>query len=108
MVFLSEAAFESALLEQLRAFGYSIEREEYIGPGGHRPEREGHDEVVLHKRFKDAVDSLNPRVLPEPRQDANRKVTQSGLPALLEMRHPHSLVSSDLRIANAFLKVRAL
>jgi len=108
MVFLSEAAFESALLEQLRAFGYSIEREEYIGPGGHRPEREGHDEVVLHKRFKDAVDSLNPRVLPEPRQDANRMVTQSGLPALLEMRHPHSLVSSDLRIADVSLKERGL
>lgn len=96
------------LLDQLRAFGYSIEREEYIGPGGHRPEREGHDEVVLHKRFKDAVDSLNPRVLPEPRQDANRMVTQSGLPALLEMRHPHSLVSSDLRIADAFPKERGL
>lgn len=108
MVFLSEAAFESALLEQLRAFGYSIEREEYIGPGGHRPEREGHDVVVLHKRFKDAVDSLNPRVLPEPRQDANRMVTQSGLPSLLEMRHPRSLVSSDLRIADAFPKERGL
>lgn len=108
MVFLSEAVFESALLEQLRAFGYSIEREEYIGPGGHRPEREGHDEVVLHKRFKDAVDSLNPRVLPEPRQDANRMATQSGLPALLEMRHPHSLVSSDLRIADVSLKERGL
>ena len=30
------------------------------------------------------------------------------LPALLEMRHPHSLVSSDLRIADAFLKERGL
>jgi len=30
------------------------------------------------------------------------------LPALLEMRHPHSLVSSDLRIANTFLKERGL
>lgn len=103
MPFLSEAA-----VEQLRDLGYQIESEEDIGPGGHRPEREGHDEVVLHKRFKDAVDSLNPRVLPEPRQDANRMVTQSGLPALLEMRHPHSLVSSDLRIADVSLKERGL
>lgn len=50
----------------------------------------------------------DPRVPPETRQDANRKVTHSELPALLEMRHPHSLVSSDLRIADAFLKERGL
>jgi len=103
MSFLSEAA-----VEQLRDLGYQIESEEDIGPDGHWPERESHDEVVLRKRFKDTVDCLNPRVPPETRQDANRKVTQSGLPALLEMRHPHSLVSSDLRIANAFLKVHTL
>ena len=51
MAFLSEAAVELALLEQLRALGYSIEREEDIGPDGHRPERESHDDVVLKKRF---------------------------------------------------------
>lgn len=30
------------------------------------------------------------------------------LPSLLEMRHPHSLVSSDLRIADVSLKERGL
>ena len=55
MAFLSEAAVELALLEQLQGLGYSIEREENIGPDGHRPERESHDEVVLKKRFEDAV-----------------------------------------------------
>src|SRR5690554_7497651 len=108
MAFLSEAEIESALLDQLRALGYSIEREEDIGFDGHRPERESHDEVVLRRRFEDAVARLNPGVPPEARQDAIRKVTQSELPALLEMRHPHSLVSSDLRIADAFLKERGL
>ena len=106
MAFLPEAQIESALLDQLRALGYRIEREEDIGPDGHRPERESHDEVVLRKRFEDAVARLTPGVPPEARQDAVRKVTQSELPALLEMRHPHSLVSSDLRIADAFLKER--
>lgn len=47
MAFLSEAAVESALLDQLRALGYSTEREENIGLGGHRPERESHDEAFL-------------------------------------------------------------
>jgi len=60
MAFLSEAAVEQALLDQLRALDYSIEREEDIGPDGHRPERESHDEVVLKKRFEDAVARLNP------------------------------------------------
>ena len=58
MAFLSEAAVEQALLDQLRALDYSIEREEDIGPDGHRPERESHDEVVLKKRFGDAVARL--------------------------------------------------
>jgi len=60
MAYLSESDLESALLEQLRALDYSIEREEDIGPDGHRPERESHDEVVLKKRFEDAVARLNP------------------------------------------------
>ena len=51
MAFLSEAEIESALLDQLRALGYSIEREEDIGPDGHRPERESHDEAFLKERM---------------------------------------------------------
>ena len=36
MAFLSEAAVEVALLEQLRGLGYSVEQEENIGPDGQR------------------------------------------------------------------------
>jgi type I restriction enzyme R subunit len=50
MVYLSEAAVEQALLEQLRDLGYAIEREEDIGPDGHRPERDSYDTVVLSRR----------------------------------------------------------
>ena len=110
MVFLSEAAFESALLEQLRAFGYSIEREEDIGPDGHRPERESHDEVVLRRRFEDAVARLNPGLPPEARQDAIRRVTQAVRASRLDAHDPHGLISGTLRIsdAQAFLKERDL
>lgn len=38
---------EQALLDQLHTLGYSIEREDDIGPDGHRPERESHDEAFL-------------------------------------------------------------
>ena len=99
MAFLSEAAVELALLEQLRVLGYSIEREEDIGPDGHRPERESHDEVVLKKRFMDAVARLNPGLPLEARQDAIRKVMQSELPSLLEENHRiHKLMTEGVDV----------
>lgn len=48
--FLSEAALGRALLDQLSALGYSIEREDDIGSDGHRPERESHDEAFWKER----------------------------------------------------------
>jgi len=99
MAFLSEAAVEQALLDQLRALDYSIEREEDIGPDGHRPERESHDEVVLKKRFEDAVARLNPGLPLEARQDAIRKVMQSELPSLLEEnRRIHKLITEGVDV----------
>ncbi|AIP58891.1 type I restriction endonuclease subunit R [Burkholderia pseudomallei] len=99
MVFLSEAAVEQALLDQLRMLGYSIEREEDIGPDGHRPERESHDEVLLKKRFEDAVARLNPSLPLEARQDAIRKVMQSELPSLLEEnRRIHKLMTEGVDV----------
>lgn len=80
MAFLSEAAVEQALLEQLRGLGYAIASDELIGPDGKQPERESHDEVVLTKRFEDAVSRLNPGLPLEARLDAIRKVTQSNCP----------------------------
>ena len=110
MAFLSEAAVESALLDQLRALDYSIECEEDIGPDGHRPERAGHDEVVLRRRVEDAVASLNPGVPPEARQDAIRRVVQAVRASRLDAHDPHGLISGTLRIsdAQAFLKERDL
>lgn len=99
MAFLSEAAVELALLEQLRGLGYSVEREEDIGPDGHRPERESHDEVVLKKRFEDAVARLNPDLPLEARQDAVRRVMQSELPSLLEEnRRLHKLMTEGVDV----------
>lgn len=93
MAFLSEAAVELALLEQLGRLGYRVEQEEHIGPDGHRPERESHDEVVLIKRFEKAIALLNPGLPLEARQEAIRKVMQFELPSLLEEnRRIHKLI----------------
>ena len=99
MAFLPEAAVEQALLDQLRALGYQLEREEDIGPDGHRPERESHDEVVLKQRLADAVDRLNPRMPPAARQEAIRRVTQTELPVLLEEnRRIHRLLTEGVDV----------
>ena len=99
MAFLSEAAVEQALLDQLRSLDYSIEREEDIGPDGHRPERESHAEVVLKKRFEDAVARLNPALTSEARQDAVQRVMQSELPSLLEEnRRLHKLMTEGVDV----------
>lgn len=99
MAFLSEAAVEQALLDQLRSLNYSIEREEDVGPDGHLPERESHDEVVLKKRFVDAVARLNPGLPLDARQDAIRKVMHSELPSLLEEnRRIHKLMTEGVDV----------
>lgn len=99
MAFLSEAAVEQALLDQLRALDYSIEHEEDIGPDGHRPERESHDEVVLKTRFEDAVARLNPGLPLEARLDAVRRVMQAELPSLLEEnRRLHKLMTEGVDV----------
>ncbi len=99
MAFLSEAAVELALLEQLRGLGYSIEQEENIGPDGHRPERDSHDVVVLQRRLEDAVALLNPGMPLDARQDAIRKVMQSELPSMLEEnRRIHKLMTEGVDV----------
>ncbi len=99
MAFLSEAAVELALLEQLRGLGYQLEQEENIGPDGHRPERDSHDVVVLQRRLEDAVALLNPGMPLDARQDAIRKVMQSELPSMLEEnRRIHKLMTEGVDV----------
>ena len=99
MAFLSEAAVEQALLDQLQRLGYTREREEVIGPDGKRPERESHTDVILTKRLAAAVARLNPHIPAEARQDALRKVTPVGLPGLLEEnRRMHRLLTEGVDV----------
>jgi type I restriction enzyme, R subunit len=103
MAFLSEAAVEQALLAQLQELGYSVAREEDIGPDGRSPERESHAEVVLRQRFEGAIHRINQRLNPslplEARQDAVRRVMQSELPSLLEEnRRLHKLMTEGVDV----------
>ena len=99
MAFLSEAAVEQALLEQLRGLGYAVASDEVVGPDGSAPERDSHDVVLLRKRLADAVLRLNPNLPPEARADAIRQLTQSVFPALLEEnRRIHVLLTEGVDV----------
>ncbi|AXQ08577.1 type I restriction endonuclease subunit R [Xanthomonas oryzae] len=99
MAFLSEAAVEQALLEQLRRLGYAVVSDNTTGPDGSAPERESHDVVILRRRLEKAALLLNPQLPPEAREDAIRKLTQNELPNLLEEnRRIHALLTEGVDV----------
>ena len=84
MAWLSEAALEQMVLDQLVALGYGIATDAGIGPDGKAPEREVYADVVLMKRFVSAINRLNPDIPTEARGDALRKVLSVEKPSLIE------------------------
>lgn len=99
MAFMSEAALEQMLIDQLSALDYRIASEEVIGPDGSHPERESHDQVILTGRLTEAVDRINPSVPEEARADAVRKLTQTEFPTLLEEnRRIHKLLTEGVDV----------
>lgn len=102
MAFLSESEVEQALLEQLQTLGYCIKRGEDISPDAKdrcQSERGSYDEVILKKRFEDAVARLNPSLPEKARQEAVRRVMQSEQPLLLEKnRHLHKLITEGVDV----------
>ena len=84
MAFLSEAALEQLVLDQLGALGYACASEAEIGPDGTAPERESNSDVILLKRLAAAIDRLNPTIPAEARGDALRKVLATEMPSLIE------------------------
>ena len=99
MAFISEAALEQMLVDQLGMLGYNIAAEEIIGPDGSQPERESHDQVILTRRLAEAVARINPNVPEEARADAVRKLTQTEFPTLLEEnRRIHKLLTEGVDV----------
>lgn len=93
MAYLSEAAIEQVVLDQLAVLGYSIATDAEIGPDGKVPEREAYADVVLVKRLIAAIEKLNPTIPAEARGDALRKVLATEKPSLVEEnRRLHKLI----------------
>ena len=93
MAYLSEAAVEQVVLDQLSGIGYAIATDAEIGPDGKTPEREAYADVVLVKRLTAAIERLNPNIPAEARGDALRKVLATEKPSLIEEnRRLHKLM----------------
>src|SRR5690625_7181138 len=92
MAFLSEAAIEQALLDQLAGLGYVCTSDEEVGPDGTQPERGGYGEVVLRRRYEHAVARLNPDMPVGARRAAVNRVLKAEFPDLLvESRRLHTM-----------------
>lgn len=93
MAYLSEAAVEEAVLDQLIKLGYAVASDAQIGPDGKAPEREAYADVILAKRLTAAIDGLNPTIPAEARGDALRKIFATEKPSLVEEnRRLHKLI----------------
>lgn len=93
MAYLSEAAVEQVVLDQLTGLGYGVSSDAEIGPDGKAPEREAYADVVLIKRLVAAIEKLNPTIPMEARGDALRKVLATERPSLVEEnRRLHKLM----------------
>ncbi len=93
MAYLSEAAVERMVLDQLGSLGYAVSSDAEIGPDGKSPEREAYADVVLLKRLVAAIERLNPSIPLEARGDALRKMLATEKPSLVEEnRRLHKLM----------------
>jgi type I restriction enzyme R subunit len=93
MAYISEAAVEQMVLDQLADLGYAIATDTEIGPDGKAPEREAYADVILTRRLATAIEKLNPSIPLEARGDALRKVFSSEKPSLVEEnRRLHKLM----------------
>ncbi|QWD14369.1 type I restriction endonuclease subunit R [Polynucleobacter paneuropaeus] len=99
MAFLSEAAIECILLEQLASLGYTVETEEKVGPDGLFSERESYADVILEKRLLDAVTQINPTIPQIALEEVVKQVTNNVLPNLTEEnRRIHTLMTDGVDV----------
>ena len=91
-----EFDIEKAALDWLTELGYTVLHGPDIAPDTPDAERSAYSEVILERRFRDAVTRLNPNIPAEAHEEAIRKVhfTQI-LPALTQNNRAFHLMIVD-------------
>ncbi len=82
----SELVVEQATLAWLEALGYEVLHGPEIAADGLRAERSDphYRDVILERRLREALVSVNPDLPPEALEDAYRKLTRVDAPSLIE------------------------
>ena len=84
MAFFSEIKIEKTLIQQFEILNYAYLNDSVAGPDGTNPERKNYSEVILLQRLKKMINSINPRIPKEAREDAVRRVINSESRSLIE------------------------
>lgn len=83
----NESVVEQAALAWLESLGYTILSGPEIAPGESEAEREDYEQVVLERRLRQALQSLNPQVPVDALEEAFRKLTRPESPSLVGNNH---------------------
>ncbi len=81
---IAESDIEEAALDWLAELGYTVLHGPDIAPDAPDAERSTYSEVILERRFRDAVARLNPHIPTDAQEEAIRKVLYPDSPALIQ------------------------
>jgi type I restriction enzyme R subunit len=96
---MTEDQLEQETLAWLTDVGYTHAYGPDLAPEGATPERDSYRQVVLLRRLRRAIDTLNPTVPPAARDDALKQVLDLGTPSLLAAnRHFHRLLVTGVPV----------
>ena len=87
MSHFTESVVEQAALAWLESIGYLIVSGPEIAPGEMAAERDGYGQVVLDRRLRQSLQSLNPAVPSDALEEAFRKLTRPDSPSLVANNH---------------------
>ncbi|MCX7638679.1 MAG: type I restriction endonuclease subunit R [Cyclobacteriaceae bacterium] len=96
---LTEHIIEQSAIEILQSLGWEYVHGKEISPEGLFCERESFGEVVLLKRLRAAVDSINPHIPPTAREAAIQKVLRIHSPDLIHNNEAfHRLLIEKVKV----------
>jgi hypothetical protein len=95
----TESMIEEATLQWFEAIGYASLHGPDIAPGEPAAERARFGDVVLAKRLRDAIRSLNPTIPDEAHEDAQRRVLRIASPSLIQTNRAfHHMLRDEVEV----------
>ena len=96
---LHESEVEEAALSWFDELGYGALHGPDIAPGEPGAERDGFEQVILTDRLRNAIDTLNPNIPNEARDEAFRKVLRPDSPSLVgNNRAFHAMLRDGVQV----------